>query len=137
MKTFSQVRNIIWIAVQFLVVLLLLAPPVFATAHSSPLALRHIVAIRFKATTTEKQIHEIEDAFRGLKEKIHQVKSLEGGTNISPENLNEGFTHGFLVTFQSEKDRDAYLIDPAHIKFKEFALPLVDAVFVIDFWGKP
>jgi hypothetical protein len=72
-----------------------------------------------------------------LKKKIPQVASIEWGTNMSPEKLNHGFTHAFLVTFHDEKDRDAYLVHPQHLKFKEKALPLVAEVFVIDFWGKP
>ena len=91
---------------------------------------------KFKDTTTKEQIKQVEEAFRALKAKISQVQSLEWGTNISPEKQDKGFTHCFLVTFNSEKDRDAYLVHPEHKKFVEFALPLVGDAFVLDFWAK-
>jgi Stress responsive A/B Barrel Domain len=131
-----QLRNIFLIGIRCLIIILFLTSPIVAEAQAKTAKLRHFVAIKFKSTTTEKQIQEVENAFQSLKRKIHQVESIEGGTNVSPEKRSQGFTHGFLVTFKSEKDRDAYLIDPAHLKFKELALPLVDSVFIIDFWGK-
>jgi hypothetical protein len=102
-------------------------------ASSGHSEVRHFVALKFKDTTSKEQIHDIEEGFRSLKSKIPQVVSIEWGSNISPEQLNKGFTDGFLVTFRSEKDRDAYLVHPEHLKFKEKALPLVADVFVLDF----
>ncbi|EEF59871.1 Dabb family protein [Pedosphaera parvula] len=98
--------------------------------------LRHVVSFKFKDTTTKEQIKQVEDAFRDLKKKIPHVQSIEWGTNVSPEKLDKGFTHCFLVTFGSEKDRDAYLVHPEHKKFVEFALPLIGDAFVLDFWAK-
>ena len=65
--------------------------------------LRHVVLFKFKDTATPAQIQQIETAFRALPAQIPQVKSLEWGTNVSPENLNQGFTHCFLLTFSSDK----------------------------------
>ena len=98
--------------------------------------LRHVVCFKFKETTTKEQIKQVEEAFRDLKKKIPLVQSFEWGTNVSPEKLDKGFTHCFLVTFNSEKDRYAYLVDPAHKKFVEFALPLIGDAFVLDYWAK-
>jgi len=77
-----------------------------------------------------------ETAFRALKSKIPQIAALEAGTNNSPENLNKGCTHGWILTFTSEKDRDAYLVHPDHQEFGKLVRPLVADVFVIDFWAK-
>ncbi|MDB6125381.1 MAG: stress responsive alpha-beta barrel protein [Pedosphaera sp.] len=98
--------------------------------------LRHVVAFKFKDSATKEQIKQVEEAFRALKSKIPQVVSIEWGTNVSPEKLDKGFTHGFIVTFNNEKDRDAYLIHPEHKKFVDLALPLIGDAFVIDFVGK-
>ena len=133
MKAFLQFQNILRLSIHCLIILLLLTPPFFAEAYGKTAKLRHFVALKFKAGTTDKQIHEVEEAFRNLKQKIPQVDTIEGGTNLSPEKLNAGFTHGFIVSFKSEKDRNSYLVDPAHVKFKELVLPLVDSVFVFDF----
>src|SRR6516225_160907 len=79
--------------------------------------LRHVVSFKFKETATPEQIKEVEKGFRALKAKIPGIVSYRWGTNISPEKLNKGFTHCFILTFNSEKDRDAYLNHPEHKAF--------------------
>ena len=109
---------------------------VAATQSSKGAKLRHVVAFKFKDTATREQIQEVEEAFRALKKKIAEVESLEWGTNVSPEKHDKGFTHGFILTFQSEQDRDAYLVHPEHKKFGQLVHPVLADVFVIDFWAK-
>ncbi|MCI0535763.1 MAG: Dabb family protein [Verrucomicrobiales bacterium] len=98
--------------------------------------LRHVVSFKFKDGTTKQQIKEVEDAFRSLKKSIPEIAEFEWGTNNSPEGRNKGCTHGFILTFKSEKDRDTYLPHPAHKEFGKLVGPLLDDVFVIDFWAK-
>jgi len=98
--------------------------------------LRHVVAFKFKDSATKEKIKEVEDAFRALKGKIPQIVAYEWGTNISPEKLDKGFTHGFILSFKNEKDRDAYLVHPEHKKFGELVGGVLADVFVIDFWAK-
>ena len=110
-----------------------------ATAADKPAAaklLRHVVAFKFKETTTPEQIKQVENAFRALKTKIPQVVSFEWGTNVSPEKFDKGFTHGFILGFKNEKDRDVYLTHPEHKKFAELAGPMLGDIFVIDFQVK-
>jgi hypothetical protein len=97
---------------------------------------RHVVLFKFKDGTTAQQQKVIEDAFRALPEKIHEVAGFEWGTNISPENLSQGFTHCFLVTFNDTKGRDAYLPHPAHRAFGKILGSHLDKVLVIDFVAK-
>ena len=105
-----------------------------SAAEQSPKAkLLHVVAFKFKEGTTKEQIKQVEDAFRDLKKKIKEIKSYEWGTNISKENRNKGCTHGFILSFNSEKDRDTYINHPAHKEFGKLVGPLLDDVFVIDF----
>ena len=98
--------------------------------------LRHVVLFKFKEGTSAEQVKQVEDAFRALPGKIKQVKSFEWGTNVSPENLAQGYTHCFLLTFSSDKDRDAYLVDPAHKEFGNLLKPYLGKVLVVDFWVK-
>jgi hypothetical protein len=115
---------------------------VFATntshhaAEEESKVLRHVVLFKFKDTATAEQITGIEQAFAGLKSEISQIQDFEWGTDNSPEKLAQGFTHCFLVTFKSEKDRDAYLPHAAHQKFVEKVKPLLDKALVIDYWAK-
>ncbi len=99
--------------------------------------LNHVVSLKFKSTASTADIKKVEDAFQALKEKIPGIQSLEWGTNVSPEKLNKGFTHCFILTFNSDKDRDTYLAHPEHKAFGKVLGPVLEDVFVIDFWAKP
>lgn len=107
-----------------------------ADAPARQSQLRHVVAFKFKDGTSKEKIKEVEDAFRALKAKIPEISAYEWGTNISPEKHDKGFTHGFVLTFKSEKDRDTYLVHPDHKKFGGLVGPVLGDVFVIDFWAK-
>ncbi len=98
--------------------------------------LRHVVAFKFKEGTAPEEIQKVENAFRDLKKKIPQIAALEWGTNNSPEKHDKGFTHCFVLTFKSEKDRDVYLPHPDHKKFGGMLGPILADVFVIDYWAK-
>jgi len=98
--------------------------------------LQHVVSFKFKSTASADDIKKVEENFRGLKEKISQIQKLEWGTNVSKEKHDKGFTHCFLVTFKSEEDRDAYIIHSAHKEFAKSLGPVLEDVFVIDFWAK-
>ena len=56
-------------------------------------------------------------------------------TPNSPEGKNLGFTHVYLLTFESVAARDAYLPHPEHKKFGELLgkLGVVEDVFVVDY----
>lgn len=97
-------------------------------------SLRHVVLFKFKDTAKPEEIKAVEEAFRALPTKIPVVKDFEFGTNVSPENLAQGFTHCFFLTFASNADRDAYLVHPDHKKFGEVLHPCLDKVLVIDYW---
>lgn len=97
--------------------------------------LRHVVLFKFTDASTPEDIKKVEDAFGALKGKISLIKDYEWGTNSSPENLNQGLTHCFFVTFHSDKDRDDYLVHPDHQAFVEVLKPHLDKVTVIDYWA--
>ncbi len=98
--------------------------------------LRHVVLFSFKESSTAEDIKKVEDAFRALPSKIKEIKGFEWGTNNSPENLNQGFTHCFSLTFNSEKGREIYLPHPAHKEFGQLLGPHLDKVLVVDYWVK-
>jgi hypothetical protein len=100
-------------------------------------ALYHVVSFKFKETASKEQIKEVEEAFAALPSKIPTIHSFAGGTDISPEKRAKGFTHCWVLTFASEKDRDAYIVHPAHAAFGKLVGPVVADVFVIDFWSGP
>jgi hypothetical protein len=96
---------------------------------------KHIVVFKYKPTATPEQIAEVTSAFKGLKGKIPGIVSFEYGVNNSPENLNKGFTHIYLLTFDNFAARDSYLTHPEHKKFGELLgkLGVLEEPFVVDF----
>jgi len=96
--------------------------------------LRHVVLFKFKDESSQEDVKKVEDAFLGLSSKIEQIKDLEWGINNSPEGLDQGFTHCFLVTFASEEDRAIYLPHPDHQDFVTILGPHLDKVLVVDYW---
>ena len=105
-----------------------------ATADSAPNELvRHVVLFEFKEDATPENIQKVETAFAALADKIDEVTDLEWGTNSSPEGLSQGFTHCFLLTFDSEADRDTYLTHAEHQEFVELLRPHLEEALVVDY----
>ena len=100
---------------------------------SSPL-LRHVVIFKFKDSSSEAEVKKVSETFAGLYGQIPQIKHFEWGINNSPENLNQGFTHCFTLTFSSEEDSSVYQKHPAHKAFQEVLKPHMEKVFVVDYW---
>ena len=98
--------------------------------------LRHVVLFKFTESSTEDDIRQIEEAFAALPSQIEEIIDFEWGTINSPEGLDKGFTHSFLVTFDSEEGRDIYLPHPAHHEFVDLVGPHVEDVLVVDYWAK-
>jgi len=62
------------------------------------------------------------------------IKSSVGGRNNSKEPHQDGLTHGFVVEFENEEDRDYYVDkDPAHRAFVGSLDGKVEKVRVLDF----
>lgn len=97
--------------------------------------LRHVVLFKFKESSSAADIKTVETAFGKLPSEIKEIKDYEWGLNNSPEGLNKGFTHCFLVTFDSEEARAIYLPHPAHKAFVDVLSPHLDDVLVIDYWN--
>ena len=104
-----------------------------ASALAADGPIRHVVHFKFKKEATAAQVAKVTEAFAALKVKIEAVDSLEWGTNSSPEGLDKGFTHCWIVNFKTAKDRDAYLVHPAHKAFVEILMPVLDEAIVVDF----
>ena len=99
-------------------------------------AYRHVVCFKFKDDAKKEQIAGIEKAFGALAGKIDTVTGYEWGTNVSPEDHAQGFTHCFIVSFADKKGLEVYLPHPDHKAFVKELLPILDKVFVIDFVAK-
>lgn len=100
--------------------------------------LRHVVIFKFNDESSEEDVERLNQAFNALANAIPVVKGFEWGINDSPENLHQDFTHCYLLTFASEKDRDSvYTPHPQHQAFVQSLQPHLEKVFVVDYWTNP
>jgi len=106
------------------------------TTHESKKMLRHVVLFGFNDDLTAEQVKEIETAFANLPKQIDVIRDFEWGTDCSPEGLQKGHTHCFFMSFESEKDRDAYLVHPEHQAFGRLLGGKLKNVTVVDYWVK-
>lgn len=113
----------------------LISAALFGFAMNASKQVKHVVVFKYKPSATPEQIEQVTTAFKALKDKIPGVVSFEYGTNNSPEKLNKGFTHVYLLTFTDAAARDAYLPHAEHKKFGELLgkLGVLEEPFVVDF----
>ena len=85
----------------------------------------HMVLLKIRPDVSPKKVAEVFGAVGALQKKIPGITSYSWGPYASPEGFNKGFTHGFCMTFQDAKARDAYLPHPEHEKVKEMLIGLL------------
>jgi hypothetical protein len=88
---------------------------------------------QFKENISEEKITECFNTLMTMVGKIDGLLKIEHGPYDSSEGLNDGFTHGFIMTFDSPESREAYLPHPVHEKVKELIIPRLERVVVFDF----
>ncbi len=114
----------------------LLFPAATAQAKARKGVYRHVVLFAFNEDVSPQQIKEIEVAFGKLPKQIDTIIDFEFGTNVSPENLNDGLTHCFFVTFKNKAGLEVYLPHPAHKEFVELVQGKLAKVVVVDYVSK-
>jgi len=95
--------------------------------------IKHLVLFSFNQNISHNKIEEADNSFKSLPKLINEIQDFESGINISPEKLNKGFTHAYLLTFSSEAARDTYLVHKDHILFTELIKELINDVIVFDY----
>ncbi|MEP2028586.1 MAG: Dabb family protein [Paracoccaceae bacterium] len=63
--------------------------------------IRHIVLTKFKPETHEDKIIEIYEGLSALADKLPGAKNFTGGRSESPEQIERGYMHGFVIDFGS------------------------------------
>ncbi len=99
----------------------------------SPAHYRHIVLFAFHPTASDDELRRLSDDFAQLPSQISDIRAFERGFNISTEQLDQGFTHAFLLTFDDSAACDRYRNHPAHLAFVERLKPVLAKVLVVDY----
>jgi quinol monooxygenase YgiN len=109
--------------------------PATAAEAKEDRVLRHAVFFKFKASSAPDEIERVVDSFCALPGKIDSIKGFEWGTNNSPEGLDDGFTHCFLLTFANQEALAEYVPHAEHRALGELLTPHLEDAFVFDYWG--
>ena len=94
---------------------------------------RHFGVFQFKAEISDGEITNCFETMKLMVGKIPGLLDMEYGPYDSTEGLNDNYTHGFIMTFDSPEAREAYLPHPIHEKVKDLVIPKLERVLVFDF----
>ena len=99
--------------------------------------IRHCVFIRFLPNVTDDVVTGLMREIADLGGHLPGIVKMHFGANVSPEaGMDKGFSRGFMIDFESESDRDAYLIDDGHqavgTKLVAAAVDGIEGIFVYD-----
>ncbi|KAK0726129.1 hypothetical protein B0H67DRAFT_572382 [Lasiosphaeris hirsuta] len=108
------------------------------------MGITHTVRYKFKSNLPGgRSTLFVSRRFLGLKETCvrptrhgweNYIRSLTGGKDSSPEGLQKGMTHGFVVEFDSVEDRNYYVTqDPTYSAFVKSIENLVEKTIIVDF----
>lgn len=92
---------------------------------------RHIVMFDF-SNLTKEQTDKLVSGFEELSKEKH-VKGFEWGIESNAEDSPLGFTHSFLLTFDSFDSRTAYLNSSEHRSYEAEVMKLRNKVLVFDY----
>ncbi|KAK4187126.1 stress responsive A/B barrel domain-containing protein [Podospora australis] len=107
----------------------------------STTTVHHVVLFRFKKDAEVDAVNaamlkmlKLEEDCVAPNSQRTYIKSISGGRDNSPEGLQDGFTHAFVVQFDNTDDRNYYIEqDPAHKAFQKEVDPILEKVTVLDF----
>ena len=98
--------------------------------------IRHIVLTKFKSNTAEDKIAEIYAGLSELVGKLSGAHNFTGGRSVSPEQIERGYMHGFVIDFDSRADLKTYAEHPEHqvlgSQLVENAIGGIDGILVLD-----
>jgi Stress responsive A/B Barrel Domain len=94
---------------------------------------KHYGCFQFKTGTTESEIETCFSSMASMVGAIPGLLDFHYGPYDSAEGLNDGYSHGFIMTFSSPAARDAYLPHPVHEEVKEVVVPHLERLVVFDF----
>ena len=98
--------------------------------------IRHIVLTKFKPETSEETIRGIYDGLAALTETLPGAQNFTGGRSESPEQIERGYMHGFVIDFDSWDALQNYADNEEHKalggQLVENAIGGIDGILVLD-----
>lgn len=95
--------------------------------------IHHVVLFKFNTNATPEKIDALAFAHATLKDRIPGIIRYVWGRSMSNEHLEKGYTHAFIMTFDTMKHRDEYVPHPIHKALvKQYVDPICDDGVVVD-----
>lgn len=98
--------------------------------------IRHIVLTKFKSEVSEETISGIYSGLAAVCKKLPGAQNFTGGRSESPEQIERGYMHGFVVDFESWDALQAYTDNEDHkalgAQLVENAIGGIDGILVLD-----
>lgn len=98
--------------------------------------LRYLVNLKFKKEVQREKVNEALARIENLKNELPGIRKLEWGLNNSTEGLSKGFDYCFIITFNDIHAREIFVFHKAHLAAAKKLIPLLDDIFVIDYWDE-
>jgi hypothetical protein len=95
--------------------------------------IHHIVLFKFYENTPEEKITQLAEALEVLAKQIPGITHYVWGPSVSIEHLEKGYTHGFIMTFETAQIRDTYVPHPLHKALvQKYVDPICDKGIAFD-----
>lgn len=98
--------------------------------------IRHIVLTKFKPETPDDKIAEIYSGLSAVAEKLTGAQNFTGGRSQSPEQIERGYMHGFVIDFDSWDALQNYAANEDHKalggQLVANAVGGIDGILVLD-----
>lgn len=98
--------------------------------------IRHIVLIKFKPDVAEETISDLFAELREIEKQVSGIRGITSGRSESPEKIERGYMHGFVVDFDDWDALERYQSHPDHKalggKLVANATGGIDGILVLD-----
>ena len=98
--------------------------------------IRHIVLTKFKPETSEDTIQGIYDGLAGVADQLPGANGFTGGRSESPEQIERGYMHGFVIDFSDWDALQSYADNEEHKSYGgqlvANAVGGIDGILVLD-----
>jgi hypothetical protein len=98
--------------------------------------IRHIVLTKFKPETPEETIAEIYAGLSELAVKLRGAQNFTSGRSESPEQIERGYMHGFVIDFDDWDALNSYAQNEDHKalggQLVANAIGGIDGILVLD-----
>lgn len=98
--------------------------------------IRHIVLTKFKDGTPKDKITKIYAALSALTDSLPGAQNFTGGRSKSPEQIERGYMHGFVIDFDNWQALKTYADHDTHkalgAELVANAIGGIDGILVLD-----